>query len=83
MYSACIDKYILLAKCTETEGLIIINKVFNLLALETRHQASFNFLKTLLLFNFKHLYVINASSNVLGNTRNFTYYDMKCHECRG
>lgn len=37
MYSACIDKYILLDKCTETEGLIVINKVFNLLALETRH----------------------------------------------
>lgn len=36
-YSSCIDNYILLAKCTETEGLIIINKVLNLLALETRH----------------------------------------------
>lgn len=37
MHSNHMDKYILLAKCTEAEGLIMINKAINSLAPKVRH----------------------------------------------
>lgn len=37
MNLTCMNKYILLAKCTESGGLIMINKAINSLAPKIRH----------------------------------------------
>lgn len=87
MQSTRMDRYVLSAKCAEADGLIMINKAINPLVPETGHQAGFSFLEILImsciLFNFKHLCVMNCSRNALGSTRNFPYQDPKHYECRG